>query len=52
MFAFEIDGKLKNHLQKGDEIVAILMYRSKVFDTTNQSLLLAKLDPYGFSLHL
>ena len=38
----------KKHLDKGEKIGVILMDLSKVFDT-NHSLLLAKLDAYGFS---
>ena len=37
------------HLDKGNLIGVLLMNVSKGFDTINQSLLLAKLEAYGFS---
>ena len=39
----------KKHLDKGEIIEEILMDFSKALDTINHSLLLAKLDKYGFS---
>ena len=39
----------KKHLDKGEKIGVILMNLPKAFDTINLSLLLAKLDAYGFS---
>ena len=40
----------KKNLDKGNEIAAILMDPSKAFDTINHSLLLAKLEVYGFAM--
>ena len=39
----------KKHFDKRAKIGIILMELLKAFDTTNHSLLLAKLDAYGFS---
>ena len=39
----------KKHLDKGEKIGVILMNLSKAFNTINHSVLLAKLDAYGFS---
>ena len=39
----------KKHLDKGEKIGVILMDLLMAFDTTNHSLLLTKLDAYGFS---
>ena len=50
IFTLENDRNLeKKHLDKGEKIGVILMDHSKTFDTINQSLLLAKLNAYGFS---
>ena len=39
----------EKHFYKGEKIGVILMDHSKALDTINHSLLLAKLDAYGFS---
>ena len=39
----------KKHLDKGEKIAVILMDLSKAFEKPLKSLLLAKLDAYGFS---
>ena len=38
----------KKHLDKGQKLGVILMGLSKAYDTINHSLLLAKLDAFGF----
>ena len=41
---------MKKNLDKGNKIAVILMDLSKTFETINPSLLLAKLEAYGFSM--
>ena len=43
--------KWKQALEKGKNVGAIFMDLSKVFDTLNHNLLLAKLDACGFSFN-
>ena len=39
----------KNTLEKGKHVGAVFMDLSKAFDTINHDLLIAKLEPHGFS---
>ena len=41
----------KQHLDKGNIVGALLMDLTKAFDTINRSLLLEKLEAYGFSAY-
>ena len=43
--------KWKHVLDKGKKVGSIFMDLSTVFDTLNHSLLLAKLNAYGFSFN-
>ena len=43
--------KLKHALDKGKKVGTVFMDLSKVFDTLNNNLLLAKINAYGFSFN-
>ena len=49
LLVFENDWKLEIQLDNGEKVGVIFMDLSKTFETINHSLLLAKINSYGFS---